>query len=418
LAAAQSSIGSGGGGGGGGGGSGGGGGGGGADFGSSSDTFFSDGSGAFDSFTFDGTIGGNLKDSFFDSFAGGGVSHKGSGRKARASLSSFIGAPSYAGGTANTSGGIPAILHPNEAVVPLTGGGAIPIEGVGGSSSSGNGRISSFARSVKDTLDQTLVATKAGNDLFAAKFDKMISVMEGVASSITSLRTSSGGGPTSTSTTGTSTSTAATATGVSGTVSGNIFTGVSQNGNTFSYDRSQTYDKNTGTSATLGNGNADEKAAAKDSSLGGGAYGQNTYVDGQWYQIRDGSGVPAYYKYTEGKGFYSYRTGGYFDKGTPNTTNDLFGGGAPAVLHRDEAVIPLPDGRAVPVDMSNVPVNNSGSSSGSVEINIHFSVNAKDVDSFKASEDQMMAKLQASIAKAAEKVGILPKTDDPTSRRG
>lgn len=41
----------------------------------------------------------------------------------------FKGAPSYAMGTPNTSGGTPAILHNNEAVVPLSGGRKIPIEG-------------------------------------------------------------------------------------------------------------------------------------------------------------------------------------------------------------------------------------------------------------------------------------------------
>ena len=37
-------------------------------------------------------------------------------------------APHYAEGTANTSGGMPAVLHPNEAVIPLTKGRAVPVE--------------------------------------------------------------------------------------------------------------------------------------------------------------------------------------------------------------------------------------------------------------------------------------------------
>ena len=40
----------------------------------------------------------------------------------------WLGAPAYAEGTPNTSGGIPAILHDNEAVVPLSRGRSIPIE--------------------------------------------------------------------------------------------------------------------------------------------------------------------------------------------------------------------------------------------------------------------------------------------------
>lgn len=51
-------------------------------------------------------------------------------------LSAFANAPQYAEGTANTSNAIPAVLHPNEAVVPLTRGRRIPIDmgkGAGGS---------------------------------------------------------------------------------------------------------------------------------------------------------------------------------------------------------------------------------------------------------------------------------------------
>ncbi|TDK50426.1 hypothetical protein [Antarcticimicrobium luteum] len=44
----------------------------------------------------------------------------------------FANAPHYAEGTSNTSNGIPAVLHPNEAVVPLTRGRKIPVEGAGG----------------------------------------------------------------------------------------------------------------------------------------------------------------------------------------------------------------------------------------------------------------------------------------------
>ncbi|AXQ69190.1 tail length tape measure protein [Caulobacter phage CcrBL9] len=40
----------------------------------------------------------------------------------------FRNAPHYKEGTANTSGGIPSILHPNEAVIPLSRGRAVPVE--------------------------------------------------------------------------------------------------------------------------------------------------------------------------------------------------------------------------------------------------------------------------------------------------
>ncbi|MER8461201.1 tape measure protein [Mesorhizobium sp. M1300] len=48
----------------------------------------------------------------------------------RASLPAGVwsNAPHYAEGTANTSGGMPAVLHPNEAVIPLTRGREIPVD--------------------------------------------------------------------------------------------------------------------------------------------------------------------------------------------------------------------------------------------------------------------------------------------------
>lgn len=51
--------------------------------------------------------------------------------------SAFVNAPHFAEGTPNTSrgGGMPAVLHDNEAVIPLTRGRKVPIEGGGGNSS-------------------------------------------------------------------------------------------------------------------------------------------------------------------------------------------------------------------------------------------------------------------------------------------
>lgn len=61
----------------------------------------------------------------------GGISTSPVG-SAKASMSSFAGAPSYSEGTTNTGtngmDGIPSVLHPNEAVIPLTRGRKIPID--------------------------------------------------------------------------------------------------------------------------------------------------------------------------------------------------------------------------------------------------------------------------------------------------
>lgn len=73
-------------------------------------------------------------------FAEGGYSDRaGVGATYNLPPSAFHNAPHYKDGTGNTSGGIPAVLHPNEAVIPLSRGRKIPVEmsGVKGASSGG-----------------------------------------------------------------------------------------------------------------------------------------------------------------------------------------------------------------------------------------------------------------------------------------
>lgn len=62
---------------------------------------------------------GGLLSSFLGMFSEGGYS---------TSPVSKMRVPHYAEGTANTSGGIPAVLHPNEAVIPLSRGRKVPVE--------------------------------------------------------------------------------------------------------------------------------------------------------------------------------------------------------------------------------------------------------------------------------------------------
>ncbi len=77
-------------------------------------------------------MGGWMKRMFAGMFSEGGIATM-PVAGAATSMASFAGAPHYKEGTPNTSG-IPAFLHPEEAVVPLTRGRAIPIEGdLGGS---------------------------------------------------------------------------------------------------------------------------------------------------------------------------------------------------------------------------------------------------------------------------------------------
>lgn len=85
-----------------------------------------------------GNMGSSLGNSFnnmgagFSRMFGGGFSEGGYVDKPVHKMAlggvSFANAPHYSEGTANTSGGMPAILHPNEAVIPLSRGRSIPIE--------------------------------------------------------------------------------------------------------------------------------------------------------------------------------------------------------------------------------------------------------------------------------------------------
>lgn len=77
----------------------------------------------------------------------------------------FRTAPHFAMGTPNVSGGVPAILHDNEAVVPLTGGRKIPIEG--GNMSGGSTVVNNVMHIQTPDADsfrksQTQIAAEAG----------------------------------------------------------------------------------------------------------------------------------------------------------------------------------------------------------------------------------------------------------------
>lgn len=78
-----------------------------------------------------GGEGGGFLSSIFSGFKEGGYSTS-PVTTSRMPLSAWHGAPHYAEGTPNTSGGIPAVLHDNEAVIPLSRGRHIPVEMKGG----------------------------------------------------------------------------------------------------------------------------------------------------------------------------------------------------------------------------------------------------------------------------------------------
>lgn len=77
---------------------------------------------------------GAIKNAFAD---GGYVSSSGAGAVNWASL------PHYAEGTPNTSGGMPAVVHPNEAIIPLSGGRKVPVDMSGVETGGGSTQVTS-----------------------------------------------------------------------------------------------------------------------------------------------------------------------------------------------------------------------------------------------------------------------------------
>jgi tape measure domain-containing protein len=83
-----------------------------------------------------GASGGGTEESSANSLRDGGYSDKTATETAKVSSDAFKSAPKFDEGTTNTSsfssklpdGGIPSILHPNEAVIPLSAGRSIPVE--------------------------------------------------------------------------------------------------------------------------------------------------------------------------------------------------------------------------------------------------------------------------------------------------
>ena len=128
----------------------------------------------------------------------------------------------------------------------------------------------------------------------------------------------------------------------------------------------------------------------------------------------------------DGAGFGGSSNLPRYAAGTPNTS-----GGITAILHPNEAVIPLPDGRRVPVELREpadkasplrravrdpaITSTTGSSSSGNVTVNMY--VNTPDAKSFAASQDQMLTELQTKIERAKSRIGFGGSVDDPTIRK-
>jgi hypothetical protein len=108
-----------------------------------------------------------------------------------------------------------------------------------------------------------------------------------------------------------------------------------------------------------------------------------------------------------------------FAKGTPNTSQEKLaraGSGRMAMVHGNEAIIPLTSGQKVPVQLPQRAVQAmeggmaaAGSNNGGVTINMN--VNAKDVDSFRRSKRQLMQELSQELRNVEREIGKPGDTD-------
>lgn len=430
-------------------------------------------------------------------FSGGGISHKGTNKKWRnlpAAL--WKGAPKLAGGIENTnqilgSGGIPAVLHPNEAVVPLTGGGAIPVAGGGGDISAVAGIMSAMYTVQLDTKTEVArvrEAVNANTSVLKNSIDKVGLGVIALANSVAAIKSFGGGGGISGG--GVSGSGGGTL-GLGGTASGDIGTGGALTGGTggsgalFEFAQqakslrnsvSQANDRvtsiyNNAPYFQYGTGNANaprimlnpgDRQAYADARKAAG-YATSAYEDYLW---SNPTLAAAYYRemaknvqtpvmkdkyearakqFESGKrdsGNNNFSIG--FATGSPNAWKDTRGGFS-ATLHPDEAVIPLPDGRSVPVQMptevsalmdtltreyrgtsrmgesivsrSRTSVSNAAPrSEGRAPITIQMSIQTPDAASFSKSKAQIMQEFKSEFDRIGSRLGAADKREDPTRR--
>lgn len=415
-----------------------------------------------DSYTtdFDFSSGGSSFD--FGSGKGGGMAGALPGSQS-ASLSSFSGAPQLATGIANTNsltpslpgGGIPAILHSNEAVVPLPSGGAIPVQMDGG----GSGEAMQLLKSINSTMGRLL-------DRFTKWTEETLRFARTASSSVTAASTGSSGS---------SSSSALSVAGMIGGIqtpfgqngAGNLTTGGGGGGFSFGLGTGL---QGGGTSAQAIDGQRlkdgsvisydlmDQYQSLTDQLADVNRKWNDLYVRGfKWgtgnapytptspamadqlaeYQVQRSRLVrdiatlisrnPTLAQFVKEMGGMNPAIGtpGHlgvgFATGSPNASKDMRGGGFNAVLHPNEAVIPLPDGRSVPVqlppEMTRQMKAHAEGGGGAKVQNITMNITTPDAGSFMKSQNQIENEMRGRLARQQERSGPPPRlVEDPTRR--
>lgn len=311
----------------------------------------------------------------------------GSARDSRRVPSSiFIGAPHYAdGGYVPGPGEVPIIAHQGEAVVPLPDGRSIPVMFMGGPGYDAESPNAAGSISLIDQVRALGVVFKNESDRWIRALEQQTLVLDVIAAKMSSSGTSTGG-----TTGGTTTTPPVTTADVAQPVEKKGWKGYAQ-----------------GPSVQFING-----------ALTVGVNGK---------AINPFTGMFVDDSLNEGRG------GLMFASGSPNASKDA-SGGFTATLHPDEAVIPLPDGRRVPVDLrmpadydsplrkatfrpNTQTISNSNATAGAGRVQVNMYINTPDVGSFRASEDQILKDLATKLERATSRIGTGASVDDPTVRR-
>lgn len=315
-------------------------------------------------------------------YKNGGIS--GTGPTTSAPAHAFINAKHFAeGGISN--GGIPSILHPNEAVIPLQNGG-VPVNlNLAGSSSRDPIPLRQLAvlYDMNQGVQEVRQSVIDASVLNVNEFKIAHSLQRETNSLLAGMRDT-------------------------------IATLPNTLANAVSTSSPSTYD-------ALGANSQAPKNVAQGAVNG---HGYSDSVSSLYYADSDGS--------IKVKPMVAG-----FATGSPNAFKDA-SGGFQATLHPNEAVIPLPDGRAVPVDLGDDRImpntarmfdeverartsrdRDGGASAGDTfnnTIRINMTINTKDAASFGLSTNQIAQDMAAKIDVALKRIGRKSLIDDPTKR--
>lgn len=428
-----------------------------------------------------------------DSYAGGGTTNSGGYRSKKVSMGAFVDAPMLAVGTANTTSlgapvsGMPAILHPNEAVVPLAGGGEIPVQMTGGGDNSGAylmkiieieaqsktelGRIwtainaqTVIVKRLLETNSDHVLSLVRTNEALASSINDVLREVRSAASGASSGGGGYTGGGGSSYTGGSGTSTGGSSGSTSQMDYNTFFAQAQELSNALSQANDATDDfYNTAPWFAYGSAGAHgprqysqdditqlnnlQSAAARRASAFNAFLRQNPDYAAQYYQNLAGEALNAQTRRGYLQQAAMYRSRDYssgtghsssFATGSPNAYRDITGG-FQATLHPDEAVIPLPDGRSVPVNLpdsvmaqmsemrrrssnqgviygaqGDMPNSTQRGSNGGVTVVMN--VTAQDAASFQRSQAQIVQELGMKLERVSGQLGINRQRTVPQQR--